>query len=99
MRHTFRPSPWSSRWRSSSSSPVGKPFSSSQGRGGTWVNTAVTRADLAPVRMSSRLVRSPSTAPMESMTMDLPAPVSPVSTLNPGSNRMSADWMRAIFSM
>lgn len=42
------------------------------------MNTALTKADFAPVRISSRLVRSPSTALMASMTMDLPAPVSPV---------------------
>ena len=63
------------------------------------MNTAVTRAERAPVRISSRLVRSPSTAPMESMTMDLPAPVSPVRTLKPASKRMSADSISAIFSI
>ena len=63
------------------------------------MNTALTKADFAPVRISSRLVRSPSTALMASMTMDLPAPVSPVRALKPGSNWISARSMTAIFSM
>ena len=33
------------------------------------------------------------------MTMDLPAPVSPVSALKPGRNWMSASWISAMFSM
>ena len=41
-------------------------------------NSALTKALAAPVRIRSREVRAPSTAPSESMTMDLPAPVSPV---------------------
>ena len=63
------------------------------------VNTALTSADLAPVRITSRLVLSPNTALMESITMDFPAPVSPVSTLNPLSKLMSADSIMAMFSM
>ena len=60
---------------------------------------ALTKALLAPVRIRSRLVRWPSTAPMASMTMLLPAPVSPVRALKPPSKEMSASSMTAIFSM
>ena len=75
------------------------PCSSNQGRAGRSRNRADTRADFAPVRIRSRLVRSPMMAPMESMTMDLPAPVSPVRTLNPWSKVMSAWEITAIFSI
>ena len=46
----------------------------------------VRPADFAPVRIRSRLVRSPIMAPMASTTMDFPAPVSPVKALKPLSN-------------
>ena len=75
------------------------PFSRNQSRSGRPVNRALTWADLAPVRISSRLVRSPVMAPMASTTMDLPAPVSPVRALKPLSNWMSADSITAIFSI
>ncbi len=61
------------------------------------VNTAETRALSAPVRISSRDVRSPRTALRASTMIDLPAPVSPLSTLKPGPNAMSADSMTAMF--
>ena len=63
------------------------------------VNTAVTDACALPVRTISRLTRPPSMAPSESMTMDLPAPVSPVRTLRPGPKAMSERRMTATFSM
>ena len=72
---------------------------SSPSQGGMSVKHALTKAILAPVRIRSREVRWPSTALMESMTMDLPAPVSPVRALKPGRNSMSAHSMMAIFSM
>ena len=62
-------------------------------------NRALTDADFAPVRMSSLLVRSPSTRLMESMMMDFPAPVSPVSTVIPSSKSIEALSITAIFSI
>ena len=87
-RQAFFPSPEISRWRSRFPSSSGaRPFSRRPGRSaGTAENSALTKALAAPVRMRSREVRPPRTAPMASMTMDLPAPVSPVSALNPGRN-------------
>ena len=88
--------------RSISSSPFSSgpaPCSSNQGREGRSRNRADTRAVLAPVRIKSRLVRSPMMAPIESITMDLPAPVSPVRTLKPWSKVMSAWEITAMFSM
>ena len=49
-----------------------------------YYGAALTKAERAPVRIRSREVRSPSTACRESIRIDLPAPVSPVRTLNPG---------------
>ena len=100
-RQAFLPSPEISRWRSRFPSSSGaRPFSARPGRSaGTPENSALTKALAAPVRIRSREVRPPSTAPMASMTMDLPAPVSPVRALKPGRNRMSASSMTAIFSM
>ena len=99
-RQMFFPSLWISRWTTMLPLPSAeRPFSSSQGRGWTWVNWASTRALFAPVRIRSRLVRAPMMALMASITMDLPAPVSPVSTLKPESNWISADSMTAIFSI
>ena len=69
------------------------------GSGETAENSALTKAFAAPVRISSREVRPPSTAFMASITMDLPAPVSPVRALNPGKKRISASSMTAIFSI
>ena len=60
------------------------------------VNIADTDADDSPVRTSSLEVRSPSTAWMASIIMDLPAPVSPVSTVKPGSRSMEARSITAI---
>ena len=60
-------------------------------------NNAVTRASVAPVLISSREVRKPSTALIESSIIDLPAPVSPVSTLKPLLNSISAFSIIAMF--
>ena len=49
-------------------------------------NRASTRADSAPWRTSVVSARAPSASPRASMSRLLPAPVSPVMTLNPGSN-------------
>ncbi len=51
-------------------------------------NTASTRAFSEPVRMISLDTLSPRTALMESIIIDLPAPVSPVSTLRPSPSSM-----------
>ena len=98
-RQTLLPSLWISRCISREPSSSGVTPCSSAMAESTPENTALTNALSAPVRMSSRLVRWPSTALRASMTMDLPAPVSPVSALKPASNRMSASSMMAIFSM
>jgi hypothetical protein len=47
-------------------------------------NTASTEQLSLPVRMSERSARSPRTRLSAPMMMDLPAPVSPVMTLQPG---------------
>ena len=49
-------------------------------------NTASTRSQSQPERTMSADMRAPSTAPSESMRMDLPAPVSPVRMLRPDWN-------------
>ena len=61
--------------------------------------TAVTLPFSQPVLMSSLDVLSPVTAFIESMIIDLPAPVSPVMTLNPPEKLISADSIIAIFSI
>ena len=48
------------------------------------VNRALTKAVRAPVRTRPFDIRSPSMALIASIIMDFPAPVSPVSALNPG---------------
>ena len=89
-----------SRWSSSTPSSGSTPSAASTGsEASTPSNSALTKALAAPVRIRSREVRAPSTAPSESMTMDLPAPVSPVSALKPAQNEMSARSMTAMFSM
>ena len=60
---------------------------------------ALTNAFCAPVRIISREARSPKMAEIASMTMDLPAPVSPVRTLKPLSKAISACSITAIFSI
>ena len=52
-----------------------------RGRG---ANAAVTSPCAAPARTSPPRPRQPSTKPRQSSRIDLPAPVSPVSTLRPG---------------
>ena len=61
--------------------------------------TAVTEAFSHPVRTRFLVVRFPSTAPRASIRMDLPAPVSPVSTQKPLSNSISANSITAMFSI
>ena len=62
-------------------------------------NDAKTFALSAPERISSLDVLSPRTALIESITIDLPAPVSPVMTFRPGSNSISTLSITAIFSI
>ena len=98
-RQTFLPSAPISRWSIRSPFSSGAAPNSSHRAGSTWENSALTNALLAPVRIRSREVRWPSTALMASMTMDLPAPVSPVRALKPGRKAISASSMMAIFSI
>src|SRR5215813_3451149 len=53
----------------------------------------------SPVRTRSAEVRAPRSSPTASTRMDFPAPVSPVSTLNPGSNSTSTASMTARLRM
>src|SRR6185503_15603107 len=56
-------------------------------------------ACVSPVRTRSDEARSPRRRPTASTMMDLPAPVSPVRTLNPGSNSTSTASMTARLRM
>ncbi len=53
-------------------------------------NSAANSARFAPPRTSVALPRSPRTSPIASTRIDLPAPVSPVSTVMPESNSTSS---------
>ena len=101
MRQTLRPSAENSRCRMTESSSGVMPCAAraSCTVGESAANTPVTQAREVPVRTRSRLALPPSSAPRESMMIDLPAPVSPVSTFMPGRNWMSADSMTATFSI
>ena len=100
MRHTFLPSGVNLRLTISVSSFSIPSFSSSFFTlSPTFWNSAHTDALSAPLRISSREVRSPKIALRESITIDLPAPVSPVITLNPFSKSIDALLITAIFSI
>ncbi len=58
-----------------------------------------TRAKSLPVCISSRSALSPRAKFTESIIMDLPAPVSPVNTLNPSPNSIISSSIKAIFFM
>ena len=78
------------------------PFSSSRGRSDGQAlasKSASTTARSWPARMRSRSARSPRARFIASMTMDLPAPVSPVSTLSPSVNSRFSASMSAMFWM
>ena len=90
--------PWISRWRSSSS-PPGPRFHSSQPSPGHAGEHRVDQGRLRPGADQLPGWSAPQHPLMASMTMDLPAPVSPVRALKPGSNWISARSMTAIFSM
>ena len=77
-----------SRHWSSSSSACSSSQSRARGRPDT-SNSALNSARFAPLRTSLPLPRSPRTSPSASTRMDLPAPVSPVRTVMPGSNSTS----------
>ena len=66
---------------------------------GTCSKAARMTALDAPVRTRSFEVRLPRMALMESIRMDLPAPVSPVRTFRPGLKCTSAFWITATFSI
>src|SRR5262245_43934359 len=76
---------------------LGRPCSSSSARtawSGATANSALTLACLAPGRSSCRSARPPRARPRASSRIDLPAPVSPVSTERPGSISRSRRSMR-----
>ena len=98
MRRRIR-TPESSGFSASYQPVLSKSRSLSQSSARSELKAALTEALGAPVRTSSRLTREPSTAWSESMTMLLPAPVSPVRTLRPGPGSISARSMTAMFSM
>ena len=57
-------------------------------------NSAETSAFSAPARTSVESARRPMTSPSASIRIDLPAPVSPVSTLKPGAqSRLSSSMI------
>src|SRR4051812_34961903 len=56
---------------------------------------ASTNARSAPVRIQVESARSPSAAPRASITIDLPAPVSPVRTLKRAPQTMLSDSIMA----
>ena len=60
-------------------------------------NSPRTEPLLQPVRTISFLTREPSSAPIESIIMDLPAPVSPVRQFIPPVNPMVISSINAIF--
>ena len=60
---------------------------------------AFTTAFCVPARTMSRDVRYPKTAPIASIIIDFPAPVSPVRTLKPFSNSISQCSITATFSI
>ena len=61
--------------------------------------SAETNAFLEPVRIISFDVRSPKTALIESIIMDLPAPVSPVRQLYPATKSILVSSITAMFSI
>jgi hypothetical protein len=101
IRAALRPVAWTSRLRisrpSSGSTPASAKSVATSGRSkrSPTSNVASTRAARAPVRTTSLPTRSPSTAPSASIRIDLPAPVSPVSALNPGSKLSRSSSMIA----
>ena len=99
--HRLLPSVLRSRYSINIPSSTSMPFSSSifNISGLSIVNIASTTAFFSPLRIMDLLVRSPNTILIESMIIDLPAPVSPVSTLKPLLNSISASSMTAMFFM
>jgi hypothetical protein len=94
-----RPERASSRLMTSSPSPARWPASSSTaatGPAGSISNTAETTAVSAPVRIQSGWARAPVMSRSASTTMDLPAPVSPVSTLRPAQRHHRPSTTREI---
>ena len=83
------------------SSPAGMSWSASRVRAGCFFsgsNTAVALPCAAPARTEAR-PRPPTARPSESSRMDLPAPVSPVSTFRPGANSSAACSIRTMSRM
>jgi hypothetical protein len=63
------------------------------------LNTAVADAWAAPRLTSPESARAPSARPKASRTMDLPAPVSPVSAVSPALTDKSSAWIRTTSRM
>ena len=84
------------RIRSSSTSIPASASTARAGWPGGRSNTAVTSPCAAPARTSSARPRQPRTKPRQSSRIDLPAPVSPVSTFSPGAKSSDS---RSISSM
>ena len=84
--------PWVSTVRRSSKvSPASNPASSSSGRRpGAASNSALTSVRAAPSRITPVSARAPVTSCNASIRMDLPAPVSPVSTVKPDCRSSSS---------
>src|SRR3990172_609195 len=95
--------PSRNRWRrrstnSPGSAAIPSASSSSTARDpGPTSNAASTAASSAPDRKISSLPRAPSTSCRASIRMDLPAPVSPVSTFRPGTKRTVSSSITATF--
>src|SRR5437899_506746 len=98
----WRPERLSSRRATSTPSSGASPASSSVAptapRGST-SKTASTVAASASLRITSVWARAPRTNKIASMSIDFPAPVSPVRTLSPGRNSTATLSMTAKFRM
>src|SRR5216684_4790531 len=94
----LRPSRCTVRRTTISAPAAGSPSADSRASvaaGSRGRNSAWTSASSAPVRTASACARPPSTRCSASTRMLLPAPVSPVSTLNPGAKCASSSSMMA----
>src|SRR5688572_10051300 len=95
-----RPADVTSRLSTTRASSVSMPRVSNSSRSSerdAVSNTPSTVARSVPVRTTSAAPRSPSNKPSAPTMMDFPAPVSPVSTLNPGPSGSVSDSMIAKF--
>src|SRR5450432_426849 len=105
LRLSCRPAPsasrlaWTTRLTTSSRStgnPAETSFADTLDAGAS-SKSASTSASSAPLRTSSGRARAPSTSDSASTSIDLPAPVSPVTTLKPGESSSSSRSINTIF--